>query len=73
MGTNRISKCCTGRIAASSLLACVGAGAILLTAMLALAQESAKSDPRASAEKRGLFGDITVSYTHLTLPTNREV
>src|ERR1035441_7636365 len=59
MGTNRISKCFTGRTAASSLLVCVGAGAILLTAALALAQESANSDTRASAEKRGLFGDIT--------------
>ena len=59
MDTKRFSKCCTGRTAASSLLACVGAGAILLTAALALAQESANSDPRASAEKRGLFGDIT--------------
>src|SRR5450631_3330166 len=59
MGTNRISKCFTGRTAASSLLACVGAGAILLTAALALSAESANSDPRASVEKRGLFGDIT--------------
>src|ERR1700690_1303007 len=59
MGTNRISKCFTGRTVASSLLACVGAGAILLTAALALAQEGANSDPGASTEKRGLFGDIT--------------
>ena len=59
MDTKRFSKCFTGRTAASSLLACVGAGAILLTAALALAQEGANSDTRASAEKRGLFGDIT--------------
>jgi hypothetical protein len=57
MGTNRISKCFTGRMAASSLLACVGAGAILLTAALALAQEGANSNAP-SAEKPGFFGAI---------------
>jgi hypothetical protein len=59
MGTKRFSKCCTGRTAACSLLACVGAGAILLTAALALAQEGANSDTRAAAEGRGVFGNIT--------------
>src|ERR1035437_1186912 len=58
MDTKRFSKCFTGRTAASSLLACVGAGAILLTAALALAQEGANSDTRASAEKPGFFGAI---------------
>src|SRR5665647_3137331 len=58
MDTKRFSKCCTGRTAASSLLACVGAGAILLTAALALAQEGANSGTRASAEKPGFFGAI---------------
>ncbi len=58
MGTNRISKCRTGRRAASSLLTCVGAGAILLTAALALAQDGAGSKARASAEEPGFFGGI---------------
>jgi hypothetical protein len=49
MDTKRFSKCFTGRTAVSSLLACVGAGAILLTAALALAPEGANSDTRASA------------------------
>ena len=53
MGTNRISKYCTGRTATSSLLACLGAGAILFTAALAFAQDS---EP---AQERGLFGNIT--------------
>ena len=65
MGTNRVSKCCTGRTAASSLLACFGAGAILLTATLALAQEGANSNAP-SAEKRGLFGDITHWFNEQT-------
>jgi hypothetical protein len=58
MGTKRISKCCNGRTAACSLLACVGAGAILLTAALALAQEGGSNNARAPAEKPGLFGAI---------------
>jgi len=58
MGTNRISKHFTGRTAASSLLACVGAGAILLTAALALAQEGGSNNARAPAEKPGFFGAI---------------
>lgn len=53
MGTNHLSKYCTGRTATSSLLACVGAGAILFTAALAFAQDS---EP---AQERGLFGNIT--------------
>ncbi len=53
MGTNRLSKYCTGRTAVSSLLVCIGAGAILFTATLALAQDSAP------AEERGVFGNIT--------------
>ncbi len=39
------------------LLACVGAGAILFAASLALAQD--RADPRAAPEGRGLFGNIT--------------
>jgi hypothetical protein len=58
MGTNRISKHFTERTAACSLLACIGAGAILLTAAMALAQEGANSDTRTSAEKPGFFGAI---------------
>ena len=58
MGTNRISNCRTGRTAASSLLTCVCAGAILLTAALAFAQERAGSNARASAEEPGFFGGI---------------
>jgi hypothetical protein len=44
-------------MAASSLLACVGAGAILLTVALALAQEGANSNAP-SAEKPGFLGAI---------------
>src|ERR1035441_6348871 len=58
MGINRISKHFTERTAACSLLACIGAGAILLTAAMALAQEGANSDTRTSAEKPGFFGAI---------------
>ena len=57
MGTNRLSKSCTGRTAASSLLACVGAGAILFTAALAFAQEGADTAP-ARPRSRGFFGKI---------------
>jgi hypothetical protein len=58
MGTNRILNFHTARTAASSLLACVCAGAIVLTAALALAQERAGSNARASAEQPGFFGGI---------------
>src|ERR1700693_3917436 len=58
MGINRISNCRTRRRAASSLLTCVGAGAILLTAVVPLAQEGAGSKARASAEEPGFFGGI---------------
>ena len=58
MGTNRNSNCLTGRTAASWLLTCVGAGVILLTAALALAQEGAGSNARASAEAPGFVGGI---------------
>jgi hypothetical protein len=57
MGTNRNSNCRTARTAATSLLTCVCAGAILLSA--ALAQERAGSNAHASVEERGLFGVIT--------------
>lgn len=57
MGTNRLSKSCTGRSAASSLLAVVGAGAILFSAVLAFAQE--RPDTRTAPEGRGLFGNVT--------------
>ena len=55
MGTNRVSKYSTGRMAACPLLAC--AGVILFTATLAVAQD--RSDTRAATEGRGLFGNIT--------------
>jgi hypothetical protein len=58
MGTNRISNRLTARTVASSLLTCVCAGAILLTAALALAQERAGNNARASAEEPGVFGGI---------------
>src|SRR5882672_6594548 len=58
MGTKRFSNCRAGRTAASSLLACVGAGAILLIATLALAQERASSNARASAQQPGFFEGI---------------
>jgi len=58
MGTNRISKCFTERTAASSLLASIGAVAILLTAAMAFAQEGANSDANAPTEKPGFFGAI---------------
>ena len=53
MSTNHLSKRFNGQTAASSLLACVGAGAILFTAALAYGQNS---EP---AEGRGVFGNIT--------------
>jgi hypothetical protein len=53
MSTNHLSKHFNGRTAASSLLACFGAGAILFTAALAFAQDS---EP---AGGRGVFGNIT--------------
>ncbi len=56
MGTHRIAKQFTGRTAARSLLACIGAAAILLTAATAFAQD--RSDTPAP-EGRGLFGNIT--------------
>jgi hypothetical protein len=59
MGTHQISKCFNGRTAASLLLACVAAGAILLTVALALAQDGADSSARGAAKERGLFGNIT--------------
>ncbi len=58
MGTNDLSKGFTGRTAARSLLACVGAGAILLAVALALAQDGANKDARAPAEEPGFFGGI---------------
>ena len=58
MGTHRDSNCRNGRTAASALLACFGAGAILLTAALALAQDGAGSRARAAAEEPGFFGGI---------------
>ena len=58
MGTDRISNCRRGPKAAPSLLACACAGAMLFTAALALAQDGAKNDTRASAEEPGFFGGI---------------
>jgi hypothetical protein len=57
MGSNRISKSFSGPTAASSLLACVAAGAILLTAAMAHAQERS-NNAQASAEEPGFFGGI---------------
>jgi hypothetical protein len=64
MSINRMSNSFSGRSAASSLLACVVAGAILLTAAMALAQErssnqeGANKNAQASAEEPGFFGGI---------------
>jgi hypothetical protein len=58
MGNKQISKTLIGRSPARSLLACVGAGAILLTASLALAQEGGKTNEQAAAEEPGFFGSI---------------
>jgi hypothetical protein len=57
MSTHRASEYFARRPAASLLLACVGAGAILLAASLALAQ--GRADPPPAPEGRGLFGNIT--------------
>ena len=58
MGTIRISNCRSGSRAATTLLACLCAGAMLFTATLALAQEGGKNDARASTEEPGFFGGI---------------
>jgi hypothetical protein len=58
MSSNGISKNLTGQAAACSLLACIGAGAILFTAALALAQESGGNDQRGLANSPGLFSSI---------------
>ena len=58
MSSNGISKNRTGQAAACSLLACIGAGAILFTAALALAQESGGNDQRGLANTPGFFGSI---------------
>jgi hypothetical protein len=57
MSTHRVSEYFAGRPVASLLLACVGAGAILFVASLALAED--RADPRPAPEGRGLFGNIT--------------
>jgi hypothetical protein len=57
MGIDRISKWRKGRAAASCLRVCVGAGAILFTAALALAQEAPKNNSQ-GAEQPGFFGSI---------------
>jgi hypothetical protein len=58
MGNKQISKPLIGPTQARSLLACVGAGAILLIATLAFAQEGGKNNARAAAEEPGFFGSI---------------
>jgi hypothetical protein len=58
MDNKQISKTLIGRSPARSLLACVGAAAILLTASLALAQEGGKTDEHGAAEEPGFFGSI---------------
>jgi hypothetical protein len=58
MGTIRTTNYFSARTAASSLLTCVCAGAILLTAALALAQERPGSNARASVEQPGFFGSV---------------
>lgn len=52
-----MSNSFSGRSAACSLLACFAAGAILLTAAMALAQERS-NNAQASAEEPGFFGGI---------------
>ncbi len=58
MGNNRISIYFSGPIAAGSLLACVAAGAIVLSVAMALAQEDANKNAQASAEEPGFFSSI---------------
>jgi hypothetical protein len=58
MGNKQISKSRMGRAPVCALLACVGAGAILFAATLALAQEGGKNNARAAAEEPGFFGSI---------------
>jgi hypothetical protein len=57
MSTHHVSEYFAGRPAASLLLACIGAAAILMAASLALAQDRANPPP--APEGRGLFGDIS--------------
>lgn len=58
MGTDRTSISVNGRTAAGSLLACLAAGTILLSAAMALAQEAAKDNAPPPAEQPGFFGGI---------------
>jgi|SRR6185437_4007492 hypothetical protein len=58
MGTDELLKCFTGRTAARSLFASIGAGAILLTVAVALAQDGAQNGGRAAPEEPGLLGGI---------------
>jgi hypothetical protein len=58
MGSNGILRSLTGRAAARSLLACIGAAAILFTAALATAQESDRSNGRGLANTPGFFSSI---------------
>lgn len=58
MGSNRIATRLAGQTAASSLLACLCAGAILFAAAMAVAQEGANAKPRAPAEDQGFFASI---------------
>jgi len=65
MSTKRISNRRTGPTA-SSLLACVCAGALLLSAVPALAQDGAASNARASSEEPGFFDGIVQWFDRQT-------
>jgi hypothetical protein len=58
MGTERISNRLTRPPAASALLAFLCAGALLLTAALALAQDGGRANARAKAEHSSILSDI---------------
>ena len=51
----------------------VGATCILSTALWAGGAGFGDDDDNSEEEGPSYFGFVTVSYTHLTLPTNREV
>jgi hypothetical protein len=58
MGNNRVSIRLGPSAAAAVPLACLCACALLLTAAIAVAQDTAKTDPPTAVEQPGFFGSI---------------
>jgi hypothetical protein len=58
MGNNRISISRGRQAAASSLLACLCAGALFFAAAVAVAQDTASPNPPAPVQDQGFFGNI---------------